>query len=404
MMGGKRLLRGMLARTLMAALVGAAALAGAGCKTAGNAAARQPAENELVARIKKITYTAENNQSIVKVYGSRKFEYTAYKLADPLRLAVEIPGAALDFEPRRIAIDGKIISNMTVVRFPKVNSVRLELELLSDAPFKLTQKPDYLEVQLSEGAAAVPPRGTPASSPVAADKGADDPELLRTETENLRAENLAIRKETIRLEEENQRLKKELGESARQMEEANALSRSLQARVTFMEEQVSGLQAKVGKATDGPPSGGSSIALGAPAAVAVPVPLPAPIAVPATAAQKPDDEQAKMAVNQAVAAWLRAWRDKNIGKYASFYAPEFRAQDMERDAWIADKKAKFSSSRKFSIAADNVKIGIGPDGGATVVFEQTYKTGAYKDRGLKQLRLRNLDGNWLIVSEEWSPL
>ncbi|MBI5636471.1 MAG: AMIN domain-containing protein [Nitrospinae bacterium] len=403
-MGEKRLFRGTLARALAAVLVGAAALAGAGCKTTGNAAAQKPAENELAARIKKITYTAENNQSIVKVYGSRKFEYTAYKLADPLRLAVEIPGAALDFEPRRIAVDGKIISNMTVVRFPKVNSVRLELELLSDAPFKLTQKPDYLEVQLSEGAAAAPPRVAPPSSPAAADKGAGDLELLRTENENLRAESLAIRKETIRLEEENQRLKKELGESAKQMEEANALSRSLQARVTFMEEQVSGLQAKVGNAADGSPSGGSSIALGAPSAVAVPVPLPAPIAAPAAAAHKPDDEQAKMAVNQTVAAWLGAWRNKNIGKYASFYAPEFRAQDMERDAWIADKKAKFSSSRKFSIAADNVKIGIGPDGGATVVFEQTYKTGAYKDRGLKQLRLRNQDGNWLIVSEEWSPL
>ena len=292
---------------------------------------------------------------------------------------------------------------MTIVRFPKVNSVRLELELLSDAPFKLTQKPEYLEVQVSEGSAAGSPRAAQASAAAATDKGAGDLELLRTENDGLRAENLAVRKDVIRLEEENQRLKKELAESAKQIEEANALSRSLQARVNFMEEQVGRLQSKVGKTAGEPRAGGPSIALGA-AAATVPAPLPAPITAPVTASPKPDGDQAALAVNQAVAAWLDAWREKNIGAYASFYAADFHALEMGRDAWIADKKKKFSSKKKFNIAADNVKIGIEPDGIATVVFEQTYSTGAYKDRGLKRLRLRNSGGNWLIISEEWSPL
>ncbi len=415
-MGGKLTYRGSLARTVAAVLAVTAALAGMACQTPGSlpasAGTAGTTESEFVTRIKKITYMTENNRSIVKVYGSRKFEYTAYKLADPLRLAVEIPNATLDFEPRRIVVDGKIVSGMMVVRFPKVNSIRLEMELLTDAPFKLTQKPDYLEVQLSDGGAAQPraAQGSAASTG-AAEKGAGDLDLLRTENETLRADNLAFRKETLRLEEENQRLKKEQVENSKQIEEATALSRSLQARVVFMEEQVTGLQAKVGSAKGEEQAGGPSIALGGgpvavpvPVPVPVPAPLPSPIADPSTAAQKPDDEKVKMAVNQAVATWLKAWRDKNIGKYAACYAPDFRGQDMGLDAWLADKKAKFSSGKKLSITADNVKIGIGPDGVATVVFEQTYQTGSYKDRGLKRLRLQNMGGNWLIVSEEWSPL
>ncbi len=411
-MYGKRAHPGVLTRAMAAVLTVAAVLAGAGCQTPGNAGPSAAVENELAARIKKITYMTENNRSIVKVFGSRKFEYTAYKLADPLRLAVEIPNATLDFEPRHIVVDGKIVSGMMVVRFPKVNSVRLELELLADAPFKLTQKPDYLEVQLSEGAATVQPRaaqGPSVSAAAAADnKGTGDLDALRAENETLRADNLTLRKESLRLEEENQQLKKVQAENGKQMEEAAALSRSLQARVIFMEEQVSGLQAKVGNAGSGEPrTAGPSIALGgAPLAVPVPVPapLPSPIAAPITATEKPDDEKVKMGVNQAVAAWLNAWREKNLGKYASCYAADFRGQDMGLDGWLGDKKTKFSSGRKFTIAADNVKIGIGPDGIATVVFEQTYKTGAYQDRGLKRLRLRNQGGIWLIVSEEWSPL
>lgn len=412
MMDGKRAYRGVMARALAAILAVGAAVAGAGCQTPGTAlAAGTPGENELVAHIKKITYMTENNRSIVKVFGSRKFEYTAYKLADPLRLAVEIPNATLDFEPRHIQVDGKIVSGMMVVRFPKVNSVRLEMELLVDAPFKLTQKPEYLEVQLSEGSPAGQARAVQApvstsAVPAKADEAALD--ALRAENETLRADNLAVRQESLRLEGENQQLKKERAECGKQIEEAAALSRSLQARVVFMEEQVSGLQAKVGNVTGGgTPSAGPSVALGVapvPVPVPAPSPLPAPIAAPVVEDKKTDDEKAKMAVNQTVAAWLKAWRDKNIGKYASYYAPDFRGQEMGLDAWLSDKKAKFSSSRKFSIAADNVKIGIGQDGVATVVFEQVYKSGAYKDRGLKRLRLRNLDGNWLIVSEEWSAL
>ncbi len=411
MMNKYRTRRGITACVLAAALA-LPALSVTGCKTAGNVpAADISAENSLSAHIKKITYMAEGNRSIVKIFGSRKFEYTAYKLADPLRLAVEIPGAELDFEPRHIPVDGKIISGMMVVRFPKVKSVRLEMELLADAPFKLTQKSGYLEVQLTEGIPSVQPRApqTPAAD-AAAEKETSELETLRAEAETLRTDNLALRKDNVRLDEENQKLKKDQAESAKQMEEATALSRSMQARIAFMEDQVSVLQAKVGNsAPEKSPDAGTSVALGGGAAVVpvpvpAPAPLPAPIAAPRAANQKPDDEKVKMAVSETVAAWLNAWREKDLGKYASYYTQDFRGQGMSLDAWLADKKAKFSSTKKLTITADNVKIGLEPDGAATVVFEQSYQSGSYRDHGLKRLRLRNPDGKWQILSEEWSPL
>ncbi len=406
----KGMFRNRLGRTVAAAMIGAALAGAAGCKTAATPMTQGPAGDELVARIKKITYLSESNRTIVKIYASRKFEYTSYKLADPLRLAVEIPNATLDFEPRHINVDDRIMSAMSVVRFPKVNSVRLELELLSDAQFKLTQKPDYLEVMLTEGG-ALPAARSAASAASASAASADagtDTESLRAENEKLRAENLEARKAALRLEEENQQLKKQVDESSKQLEEASALSRSLQARVAFMEDQLSELQTKVGSVPAPAKSDSGGITLGAPVPVPVPAPsasaaLPAPITAPAES-PNPADNQAVMEVDQTVAAWLKAWRNKNIDGYASFYAPEFQSQNMGLDAWVDDKRVKFSSSRKFKITADNVKIGINPDGTAKVVYEQTYKTGSYQDRGLKQLILKNDSGKWLIVSEEWSPL
>lgn len=406
---------------LMAALLGMA-FSGAACKSMEKAVAG-PVEADAFVHIKKITYVTEEGRTIVKVYGSRKFEFTSYKLADPLRLAVEMPNAALDFEPKRIPVDDKIISGMSVVPFSKVNSVRLELELHLDAQYKVTQKQDHLEVAL---ASAHTSAGGVAPKPADMSKARDESgelDRLRAENERLKSESLAARKAAVTLEEENNKMKKDIedlrnqiGESNRQLEDASALSRTLQARIAFMEEQLAEIQSKVygAERSDGifsQKASGPALDVNAAPSVQLPAPIVAP---PAESGETDDGKDGALAntgspktdmeINMTVAAWVKAWKNKDVERYASFYAPDFRTKDMGIAEWIADKKAKFSSNRSFKISVENMKITPNSDGSVTVVFTQRYKTGNYRDKGLKQLILINESGRWLIVSEEWSPL
>jgi hypothetical protein len=382
------------------------------CKTPRTFDGGQASESMAV-HLKKITYVAEQHGTVVKVFTSRKPEFTSYKLAEPLRLAVEIPNVVLDFEPKRISVEDEIISAINVVRFSKVNSVRLELELLSDAQFKIAYKRDYIEVLLptpggsiTSSAATLAARKETASAPGSAETGKaqelkDRIDALTAETIRLKEENLATRKNAVKMEEENNELKRQLEESHRQIEEVSSLSKTMQARVAFVEQQLNDLEEKINSIRNPAPApSGPTLNV-----AAVPTPLPAPVPLANTGSAEPAKTGNRtLEVNLTVAAWLKTWNKKDLDGYSSFYAPEFRSKDMGRKEWMEDKAAKFSSGGEMKIAAKDVKITINPDATATVVFVQKYRAGSYRDTGMKQLILANQQGKWQITSEEWSRL
>ncbi len=413
--GTKRYQASSGAKALVALLGAAVAFSLPACKTPQASFEQAQSADSQAAHIKKITFLAEPRGTVVKLFTSRKTDFTSYKLADPLRLAVEMPGVALDFDPKRIAVEDEIISAIGVVRFTKVNSVRLELELLSDAQFKISQKPDYIEVLLTHAGAGIPAatrKETTSAASAEADKPAqkEGMEGLGAENDRLKTENLEVRKNALRMEEENATLKRQLEESRKQLEEASSLSKTMQARVAFVEQQLSELDEKVssrrggGTSHSGPSLDVTVVPLPMPTA-ATTTTIPVPVPTPSSGGEPSGNSGQRMIeVNQTVAAWLKAWNEKNISSYTAFYAPDFKSKDMGLDKWLDDKRVKFSTSKGVKITAKDVKITMNPDATTTVVFEQRYKTGSYKDRGTKQLILAKRDGRWRITSEEWSLL
>jgi len=388
------------------------ALAAAGCETGGALSAAKKPKDSLV-HVTRVTYQPGEKGTSVKIYGTGRFEHTSYKLTDPLRIAVGIPNVVLDFEPRRVRLNNSAIAFLDVVRFKKVNSVRLELELLSDAGYSITQKKNYLELLVAN--APSPPSGGRAFSAESVKRSGDrftgnseKDATIATLQENiakLEQENAAAHNALSELEETNRLLNESLEEARIQLEEAGGRAKGLEARIVFMEGKLSDIQEKMAAEPAAP---------GMPEAPAESVDLAAPD-IYSQAPQASEVPQATEEANETllsrteseikevVAGWLAAWNGKDINAYSDYYSDDFETETMDRETWLHDKRIKFAASGPIEITAKKMEVSLTVEG-AVVIFEQTYKSPSYGDVGLKIISLTKRTGNWKIVSESWKPL
>lgn len=102
--------------------------------------------------------------------------------------------------------------------------------------------------------------------------------------------------------------------------------------------------------------------------------------------------------------WLKAWSSKDIKRYGSYYARDFRSQggaDLQR--WL---KYKDKLNRKYDfIKVSRNKLVITPDKTrSSVSFVQTYTSNLYKGVGLKRLVLKREGNQWKIYRESWKRM
>jgi hypothetical protein len=349
-------------------------LLAAGCETGGALTdAKRPAD--AVTHITRVAYLTGEKGTVVKVYGSGRFEHTSYKLSDPLRIAVEIPNVVLDFEPKRVRLHDSSVAHLNVVRFAKVNSVRLELELLTDVPYNITQKKRFLEIIIANA----PERTFPPGSvrPGVGSAGGEEKEEL----EKLRQENIDNRMAMIELEKENSSLKQRLEEARQQMEEAGSMNKALQTRIEFMEGKLSDIQEKMAISLPGPSISGPT------------GDMPGGM----------DSLQARVEIEEMINGWLETWNRKEIKAFSAYYSEDFETGTMNRRQWLRDKRMKFARPGEIEITVENLRITFDIEG-VIAAFEQTFRSPVYRDRGLKIISLTKEDGNWKIRSETWTPL
>lgn len=114
----------------------------------------------------------------------------------------------------------------------------------------------------------------------------------------------------------------------------------------------------------------------------------------------PSMEQAEAMVK----SWLLAQNEGSFGKYEALYHSGFggirrsgkKIREFDRDGWLQDRKRMFRHPMVVSIEGEEFT----PITGEVLVrFTQTWAQGTYKDVGKKELRLKEVDGGWLIVSE-----
>ena len=376
------------------------ALFSVGCQTGGALSASDKSPDPL-AHITRVTYSRGDNGTLVKVYGSRRFEHTSYKLSDPLRIAIEIPNVVLDFVPKRVNLSDSSVTHLNVVRFDKVNSVRIELELFTDVPFKITQKQRFLQVLVADIPLAKTADRTSAAAKRAGIGGMEKDRLqsgvldsMKSEIETLTQENFENRKARVEAEEDNISLKLQLEEAHRQLEEATALTRTMEERIDFMAKKLSEIQEKIALQMPELSVTGTAGAL-------VATPLPTPIR--SDSGEGGDNRQKTIEINEMVDGWLEAWNQKDLQAYSAYYSDDFRVGNLSRKWWLGDKKIKFARDGDIEVTAENRKVTVEMEE-AVVVFEQRYRSQAYRDNGLKIMRLTKKDGSWKIVSESWKPL
>ena len=119
--------------------------------------------------------------------------------------------------------------------------------------------------------------------------------------------------------------------------------------------------------------------------------FPDPNAVPA------DDAAVLKAVNEWAAAWSRRDEDTYLAAYdASFVPPD----GGSRADWEKRRRLLLGVAQNIDLKIDSPSVARSGADGVTVTFNQFYKSGAYRDAVVKQLRMVERNGRWLIAEEK----
>ena len=105
-------------------------------------------------------------------------------------------------------------------------------------------------------------------------------------------------------------------------------------------------------------------------------------------------------VLKTVNAWAAAWSSKNVQKYLSFYADDFRTPGGEnRSSWAATREERIKKPKTISVGISNASVSFGDSNHATVKFRQSYRASHLKTSGSKTLLMVKSGSNWLIQEE-----
>lgn len=107
------------------------------------------------------------------------------------------------------------------------------------------------------------------------------------------------------------------------------------------------------------------------------------------------------AVLKAVNEWAAAWARRDNAAYLAAYDAGFIPQGgASRADWEQRKRQALSAAKRIEIEIDSPAVERTDDAAATVTFNQFYRSDSYRDAVLKQLRMVERDGRWLIVEEK----
>lgn len=152
----------------------------------------------------------------------------------------------------------------------------------------------------------------------------------------------------------------------------------------------------------------SKVEMPAPANVAAsqPEPVKSEPAAPAATKPAPAEKTTPPALNNSgevlktVNAWAAAWSAKDVKKYLSFYAADFKVPDGEsRAAWEATRHERISKPKSIQVGISGATVSFSDSTHAAVKFRQSYRASHLKSSGSKTLLMVKSGGNWLIQEE-----
>lgn len=105
-------------------------------------------------------------------------------------------------------------------------------------------------------------------------------------------------------------------------------------------------------------------------------------------------------VLKSVHAWADAWMQHDSAAYFAAYDASFVPEGSSRAAWEARKRKMLSGTGSIEVRIDSPAVEQTGERTATVSFKQYYRSGTYHDAVVKQLRMLERDGRWVIVGEK----
>lgn len=106
-------------------------------------------------------------------------------------------------------------------------------------------------------------------------------------------------------------------------------------------------------------------------------------------------------VLQSVNDWVQAWVQRDEAAYLSAYDIDFVPQGGgTRSDWEKRRRLLLALAKNIDLKIDAPVVQRESDRVATVTFNQYYRSDSYRDAVVKQLRLVERDGNWLITDEK----
>jgi outer membrane protein assembly factor BamE len=129
-----------------------------------------------------------------------------------------------------------------------------------------------------------------------------------------------------------------------------------------------------------------------------------PDVIPAFPQGQPAPDAGSDQVVKALNAWADAWSRRDPEAYLAAYDAAFVPQDGgSRADWEARKRKVLSAAKRIEVRIASPAVERTTDGSATVTFRQSYRSDSYRDSVLKQVRMIERDGRWLIVEEKVLP-
>ncbi len=106
-------------------------------------------------------------------------------------------------------------------------------------------------------------------------------------------------------------------------------------------------------------------------------------------------------VLKSVNEWADAWARRDEEAYLAAYDADFVPQGGgSRADWEKRRRLLLEVARNIEVRIDAPTIERAADGSAIVTFNQFYRSDTYRDAVVKQLRLVERDGRWLIAEEK----
>jgi hypothetical protein len=110
-----------------------------------------------------------------------------------------------------------------------------------------------------------------------------------------------------------------------------------------------------------------------------------------------NDAAVLKAVNEWAAAWSRRDEDAYLAAYDASFVPPGGGSRAE---WEKRRRLLLGVAQKVDLKVDSPVVDRSGADSVTVTFNQFYQSGAYRDAVVKQLRMVERNGRWLIAEEK----